>query len=225
MSRSCLKGFVALRVVALAGLFLYMALPGAAATLYCGEIHASPGDTGVTTSVTLAADVGDDVCGIQFDLTYDADVLSLDAVETGEAADSAGKDASFSILEEGRARVIVAGFNQNVIGDGVVAYAEFSVAGDAPDAVYPVAPTAVLLSDPWGDDISGVSISGAIIVGNPASDIPDIDGDGSWDAVDIQLVVNCALGITVPHDCDIDGDGMVNAIDIQKAINAVLGLG
>ncbi len=58
--------------------------------------------------------------------------------------------------------------------------------------------------------------------GGPA----DINQDGFLDAMDIQLVINAALGIEIDprFDANVDGDpeGLVNAIDIQLVINAVL---
>ncbi len=53
----------------------------------------------------------------------------------------------------------------------------------------------------------------------------DIDGDGIVNAVDVQLVVNGALGIDIaPFDADVNSDGEVNAVDAQLVINAALGL-
>ncbi len=49
----------------------------------------------------------------------------------------------------------------------------------------------------------------------------DVNQDGRLDAVDIQLVVNGALGLPVPPTCDIDGNG-ITATDIQLVVNAVL---
>lgn len=50
----------------------------------------------------------------------------------------------------------------------------------------------------------------------------DVNLDGRLDALDIQLVVNGALGLPVPSTCDIDGNG-ITATDIQLVVNAVLG--
>jgi len=52
----------------------------------------------------------------------------------------------------------------------------------------------------------------------------DVNSSGSLDAVDIQLVINAALGLSVDYDCDLNGDDWVNAIDVQLVINAALGL-
>mgnify|MGYP002620245717 FL=1 len=62
-----------------------------------------------------------------------------------------------------------------------------------------------------------------------ASDVPepagpaDINGDGKVDAVDIQLVINAALGFDIsPFTADVDGTGKISAIDVQMVINAAL---
>jgi len=56
----------------------------------------------------------------------------------------------------------------------------------------------------------------------------DINKDGFLDAVDIQLVINAALGVPVDPDFEPnvsgDPDGQVNAVDIQLVINAALGI-
>jgi len=53
----------------------------------------------------------------------------------------------------------------------------------------------------------------------------DINGDGVVNAVDVQLVINAALGIPSEHNADVNGDGVVNAVDVQLVINAALGIG
>jgi len=54
----------------------------------------------------------------------------------------------------------------------------------------------------------------------------DINDDGVVNAVDVQLVVNAALGLPVPDgvEPDLNKDGVVNAVDVQLVINAALGL-
>ena len=56
----------------------------------------------------------------------------------------------------------------------------------------------------------------------PLSD-GDVNGDGSVDAVDIQLIVNAILGYDISYDADVDGGGGVSATDLQAVINIVLG--
>ncbi|MBN2309401.1 MAG: carboxypeptidase regulatory-like domain-containing protein [Candidatus Hydrogenedentes bacterium] len=50
----------------------------------------------------------------------------------------------------------------------------------------------------------------------------DVDGDGDVDSVDIQYIVNAALGLTVPYDCDLNENGAVDAVDVQLALFADL---
>lgn len=52
----------------------------------------------------------------------------------------------------------------------------------------------------------------------------DVDGDGTVDAADVQLVINGALGLTPTPNCDLNRDGVINATDVQLVINAALGL-
>ncbi|MBI4558377.1 MAG: hypothetical protein HY706_12420 [Candidatus Hydrogenedentes bacterium] len=53
----------------------------------------------------------------------------------------------------------------------------------------------------------------------------DIDGDSEVNAVDVQLVINAALGINIgPLNADIDSSGNVDAVDVQLVINAALGI-
>jgi hypothetical protein len=53
----------------------------------------------------------------------------------------------------------------------------------------------------------------------------DIDGNGAVDAVDVQLGINGALGISIgSFNADVNNDGDVNAVDVQVVINAALGI-
>ncbi|HOE65388.1 MAG TPA: hypothetical protein PLO62_02585 [Candidatus Hydrogenedentes bacterium] len=68
--------------------------------------------------------------------------------------------------------------------------------------------------------MNGDRVVTALFVGY--RDAADVNGDLSWDAVDVQLVINAALNLPVGLDCDIDGNGGVDAVDVQLAINAAL---
>ncbi|MBI4556403.1 MAG: PKD domain-containing protein [Candidatus Hydrogenedentes bacterium] len=56
--------------------------------------------------------------------------------------------------------------------------------------------------------------------GQPA----DVNSDGGVNAVDVQVVINDALGLDTGYNSDINRDGNVNAVDVQLVINAALGL-
>jgi len=59
-----------------------------------------------------------------------------------------------------------------------------------------------------------------------AADLGDVNHNDVVDAIDVQLVINAALGIEIDpsYTVDINGDELVNAIDVQLVINAALGI-
>jgi len=68
----------------------------------------------------------------------------------------------------------------------------------------------------------GASVTAVNIALQP-SDLPtDLNGDNDVNAVDVQLVINSALGLRGP--ADVNNDGETNAVDVQLVINAALGL-
>lgn len=87
--------------------------------------------------------------------------------------------------------------------------------------------TALTLSGPTAFDRNGVALplaasSGSLAVVDTAV-FGDVDGNGAVDAVDVQNVINAALGLG-DMPCDLDCDGAINAMDVQLVINAALGL-
>ena len=50
----------------------------------------------------------------------------------------------------------------------------------------------------------------------------DVDANGTVNAVDVQLVVNGALGMTTSVPTNVDNTGGVNALDVQQVINAAV---
>ncbi|MBI4556118.1 MAG: VWA domain-containing protein, partial [Candidatus Hydrogenedentes bacterium] len=64
-----------------------------------------------------------------------------------------------------------------------------------------------------------------ILVREPTGIDADIDADGNVNAVDVQLVINAALGINIGGlDADVNLDSNVDAVDVQLVINAALGI-
>ncbi|MDX9975027.1 MAG: SUMF1/EgtB/PvdO family nonheme iron enzyme [FCB group bacterium] len=53
----------------------------------------------------------------------------------------------------------------------------------------------------------------------------DINGNGAVNAVDIQIIINAAVGFPGGFNADVNNDGTVNAVDIQLVINLALGKG
>lgn len=158
---------VMMRHRALAGL---LALILAGAGMAHGAVLRVACVTGVAgaeapAEVTLEPAAGEEVAAIQFDLLFNADVLAYSGAAIGTAAEEAGKDLVTNEIDEGHIRVIVSGFNQNVIGEGAVARCTFAVPAGAADGRHPLTPDAVLLANPEGGAVPAVPEAGCVTVG------------------------------------------------------------
>jgi len=71
----------------------------------------------------------------------------------------------------------------------------------------------------------GSGMSDTVVDGFTYGRDPDVDGSGTLDASDVQVVINSALQVQACPSCDLDNNGSVDAIDVQLIINAVLGIG
>ncbi|MBI5094774.1 MAG: VWA domain-containing protein [Candidatus Hydrogenedentes bacterium] len=83
-------------------------------------------------------------------------------------------------------------------------------------------------TDPAKADTDGDGVSDGQEVASgsdPLGTKGDIDRTGAVDAVDVQLVINAALSLSIAGlDADIDHNGSIDAVDVQLVINAALGL-
>jgi len=133
-----------------------------ASTLTVGETGGLPGHRGLYLPVYLSSEPGEDVAGAQLDVVFDSTMLAVQDVIAGPAAAAAEKEVSFSHFAAGRVRIVITGFNQNVISDGVVAYTLFDILGSAPVGAETVSLSDVLLADPDGVEVPSTTVSGSI---------------------------------------------------------------
>jgi len=74
--------------------------------------------------------------------------------------------------------------------------------------------------------ISSVSVAGAaatVLNFSLNRDlVEDVNADGVVNAVDVQIVINNALGLATDPEADVNADGVVDAVDVQAVINAAL---
>ena len=95
----------------------------------------------------------------------------------------------------------------------------YTVTGLTPGTYY----FAVTAFDTNGDE-SGFSNEVSQTIGGSGSGC-DINGDGSVNALDLQLLANIVLGKSPNTGIgDLNGDGSVNALDLQILINVILGV-
>jgi hypothetical protein len=76
----------------------------------------------------------------------------------------------------------------------------------------------------WDNIECARGTDGACASSYPKSGVPcDIDHDGIVNAVDIQLVINGALGMQTPVPTNVNAVGGTDAVDVQLVILAALG--
>lgn len=76
----------------------------------------------------------------------------------------------------------------------------------------------------WDNIECARGTDGACASSYPKSGVPcDLDHDGLVNAVDIQLVINGALGIETPVPTNVNAIGGTDAVDVQLVILAALG--
>jgi len=115
----------------------------------------------------------------------------------------------------------------NLLPGGLVRIEEFAWDTAASKAVY------TSQDGLWPDNADTVNPAGGLEVPIALDLLPadpalpgDVNGDGVVNAVDVQLVINAALGNALDpgFDADINGDGVVNAVDVQLVITYALGV-
>jgi hypothetical protein len=106
---------------------------------------------------------------------------------------------------------------QDIDGDGLTALQEFQFGG-APN-----------MEDTDGDGYwdavemrAGTGLSDAAQMPS-APQHGDVDRNGRADAVDVQIVINAALGKPTPCPANLTGSAGVDALDVQMVINCALG--
>jgi hypothetical protein len=185
-------------------------------TLAVGDGNGFAGDT-VEIPIQLTSVGTPALSTFQFDLNFDSQKLTFKSARAGAPLTAASKSISTSTQPSGDIRLLAVGFNQNVISNGVVAYATFTLG--SPFTASAVTPKACTSADAQGSIIGTACTAGTIKL--PSC---DINADGSTNVADVQLIINEALGVS-PATHDLNHDGAVNVADVQKVINAALGLG
>ena len=155
----------------------------------------------------------------QVDFSFDRQKLSFESIRAGPQLSMANKSLSSNVLANGDVRVLTTGMNQTVIAGGIVAYASFTL-----QPVFVGGSSAVTLKNCVGSSALGSALATGCNVATVKAFGCDLNGDGAVNVVDLQLIVNEALG-TLPATHDLNGDGKVNVADVQKTVNAALGVG
>jgi PKD repeat protein len=196
-----------------------------ATALSIGVASGDPGQT-VSVPVVLSNATGLTGYGLVVGFPNDNALVALQSVSAGTLTSGFEQEIhpgpGFVELSMSAPRAVTA--NQ-----GAIAVLTFKVAETAPPGTaFPVVVSEAELDGQYGDRFDWYTTvtkqNGAIYVGESPAERSDVDGNGTVNAVDVQLVINEALDLFTGYDCDINEDGDVNAIDVQLVINAALGL-
>jgi hypothetical protein len=112
-----------------------------AASSYGAEVTLDSGTAKSSEPVALNVHLSssaDALTGLQFDLQYDASALDV-SVEIGPSADAAGKILQTARTPASGQRILIVGFNQKNLADGVIAILHVSVKdGHGAEGEYPI---------------------------------------------------------------------------------------
>ena len=155
----------------------------------------------------------------QLDLSFDPTKLTFVSVSASGLLTGAGMGLSSSVVSASDVHLATTGANQNGVSGGVAAYASFTLAA-------PLGPTgaAVMLVNCMSEYPLGNPLSTGCTAGTVGLVTCDVNGDGSVGAVDVQTMINEALGVRQAVN-DMNQDGVVNVADIEMVIGAALGRG
>jgi hypothetical protein len=196
-------------------------------TTTCGspriDIGSASGLKGTTVSVpiTLTNVPGTSIASIGIDIGYDTVLLGNPTCQTGPAGNAVGKSATCSTPSSGVLRIAIAGLNNTAIGNGIVAYAKFTIKVTAPPGATQLNNTPSA-ADTNANPVTVGGSNGSIII---LSKCGDCNGDNACSIAEVQSVINCFLGLKVVDAClDCNGDGSCTIDEVQKVINCYLGL-
>lgn len=151
---------------------VFLLAPLAHAATIAGSEASASGPSPVTLTFTLSSAPGEAVAGVQFEISFDPARLTLQGMEAGDSARTAGKLLSTNPVGPGRHRVIIAGLNQTAIADGPILLASVSASGNVPPGRYPVAIENAVLSDPSGHKVPVHATPAVMIIGDGGGAAP-----------------------------------------------------
>jgi cytochrome c peroxidase len=138
------------------------------------------------------------------------------------------------IGESATLSLVVTNIGQGILTGSANARGPFSISGPAGYSLANGESTIIdIVFQPQNDrayanviDFQGNAETSASVTGEGESNTAgNIDGIGDVDAVDIQLVINKALGLDIGiFNGDVNNDGAIDAVDVQLVINTALGL-
>ncbi len=123
-----------------------------AVTFTAGSVGGQRGGT-VVVPVSIVAGVGEQPAGMNYDLTFDPNVLTYVSFADGSAATAAGKSGTASTPSSGLVRVVIFGLNANVIANGVISNITFTINPSAPFGSSSIGFSSIVVANPKSQTI------------------------------------------------------------------------
>lgn len=151
----------------------------------------------ITLALSIASTGGDQCTAIQWSFGHTSDV-TLTSVALGAAATGASKS-----LNRSGDLCVVWGINTNVIGDGTLLNATFTIAASPSTGSIPISITGIVASDSGGNALTTSGVSGTITVDTPVLACPVGGSTATINVVYSATLV--ASGGTPPYTYSIVG--------------------
>ena len=188
---------------------------------------AKTGTPDSTVSIPITLDNNSAIVGCQFDVVFNSDVLEGGgSAEPSAALKATGFNATSSVVEPGRIRVVIAPPVQTplpIIPNGEVVDLPIHIKPDAQEGTETLNFENIVGSDGSNNSVSIGTVPGKITITyiQPG----DANGDKQINVQDVIGIINDILGTgTASGSPDCNDDGSINIQDVICVINKILGV-
>ena len=196
---------------------------GTGAALVAESRTANPNST---VQVPIRLDKASSIGSMNFVLTYNAQVLKVNKVDSGSLLSGALFTPNFKTPPQVRFGLATSG---GISGSGTVAYIEFQVIGAAGSSS-PLTLSEVDATDTSGKSVTVTTQNGTVTVASGTADGAggkvkgDYNGDGKVTELDALAALKMSVKL-LPEDLilDMDGNGKVTAEDARLILKKALG--
>ena len=236
------KGFHVYSLLILVSVcFLLISCPAQAAnsvTVSLDSVSGTPGGT-VIVPIPIESDSLPGPAAIFLNVRYDTDRGTVTDVQAGSSVQIAQKSLSYAVTGSGELRVVVGGVNENVIGDGVLAYVHFKLG--AQSTSISMLPSSGSAATPEAESILVTFTAKGIV-----KPVPGMPASRSLSSVALfvliavlalvlinkrkrgfslfMIFVLCSCYVLAALTAgDVDGSGVVDLTDLQLIVDHALG--
>ncbi|MCX8065228.1 MAG: cohesin domain-containing protein [Candidatus Hydrogenedentes bacterium] len=146
-----------------------LSISGGTNSLYAGS--------NISLQVVLSATSTEKVSAMQFDIEYSSKLVEITEILPGEATLTAQKQLSYNRVSPDKMRVIIAGFNQNIIPNGVIAVVKLVACKSALGVSTEIRLINPVLSTPQGTSVSTTAYGCSLTILRDSFHTADKDKD------------------------------------------------